>query len=115
MLGARAMTILALVLLVDAALHALVIYRYGSGDNNMPFLIFAIVDLVLAIAVFLAWPYALWATLVLSVIGLIGLTVTFNKPQRDKTLDRIIWGVDAVIVLGAVYLLFFAGTAVPAA
>ena len=110
------MTILALILLIDAALHALVIYRYGTGDNNMPFLIFAVVDLVLAIAVFLVWPYALWATLILSVIGIVGLTLTFNKPQRDRTLDKIIWAVGAVIVLGAIYLLFFAGSgAAPAA
>jgi hypothetical protein len=109
------MTILALILLIDAALHGTVIYRYGTGDNNMPFLIFAIVDLVLAIAVFLAWPYALWATLILSAIGIVGLTLTFNKPQRDKTLDKIIWAVDAVIVLGAIYLLFFAGSGAPPA
>ena len=105
------MTVLALLLLVDAAAHAFVVYRYGTGDNNMPFAIFAVVDLVLAIAVYFAWPYALWATLILSVVGLIGLTVTFNKPQREKTLDYIIWIVDALIVLGSIYLLFFAGTA----
>ena len=103
------MTILALLLLVDAALHAFVIVRYGTGDSNMPFLIFAVIDLVLAVAVFLAWPYALWATLILSVIGIVGLTVTFNKPQRAKTLDTVIWAVDAAIVLVAIYLLFFAG------
>lgn len=103
------MTLLALLLLVDAAAHAFVVYRYGTGDNNMPFLIFAVVDLVLAIAVFLAWPYALWATLILSIIGLIGLTVTFNKPQRDKTLDYVIWALDAAIIVVALYLLFFAG------
>lgn len=105
------MTILALLLLVDAALHGVVIYRFGAGDNNMPFLIFAVVDLVLAIAVYLAWPFALWATLILSVVGIIGLTVTFNKPKREKTLDYVIWALDALIVLGALYLLFFAGSA----
>jgi hypothetical protein len=105
------MTVLALLLFFDAALHALVVYRFGLGDrNNTPFLIYAIVDLVLAIAVFLAWPYALWATLILSAIGLIGLTVTFNKPQREKTMDKVIWLVDALIVIGAIYLLFFAGS-----
>lgn len=104
------MTILALLLLLDAALHAFVIHRFGLGDkNNTPFLIFAVVDLVLAVAVFLAWPYALWATLLLSAVGIFGLTVTFNKPQRDKTLDKIIWAVDALIVIGAIYLLFIAG------
>ena len=104
------MMILALLLLLDAALHALVIFRFGLADrNNMPFLIFAIVDLVLAIAVFLAWPYALWATLILTAIGILGLTVTFNRPQRDKTIDKAVWAVDALILVAAIYLLFFAG------
>ena len=105
------MIILAVLLLVDAAAHAFVVYRFGTGDNNMPFAIFAVVDLVLAIAVFLNWPFALWAVLILSVIGIVGLTVTFNKPQRDKTLDYVIWGLDALIVVVALYLLFFAGAA----
>lgn len=109
------MTVLALLLLIDAAVHALVVYRYGTAGGNMPFAIFAIVDLVLAIAIWLAWPYALWATLILSVIGLIGLTVTFSKPQRDKTLDYVIWALDAAVVVVALYLLFFAGSAAPVA
>jgi hypothetical protein len=101
------MTLLAILLLVDAALHGIVVFRYGTGDNNMPFLVFGIIDLALAVIVFLAVPYAVWAALVLSVIGIVGLTVTFNKPRRDKTVDRIIWAVDAAIVICAVYLLFF--------
>ena len=101
------MTLLALLLALDAILHAAVIFRFGTQDRaNMPFLVFAIVDAILAIVVFLAVPYALWATLILSVIGLIGLTVTFSKPQRDRTLDKVIWVVDAVIVLYTLYLLF---------
>ena len=51
----------------------------------MPFLIFAFVDVALAIAVFFVVPYALWATLALSAFGLVGLTVTFNKPDREKS------------------------------
>jgi hypothetical protein len=110
-----AMTILALLLLVDAALHAYVIFRFGT-NQNMPFLIYAVIDLVLAVAVFFAVPFAVWATLVLSAVGIVGLTVTFKKPQREKTLDYIIWVIDALIVLGAIYLLFFAGgTPTPAA
>ena len=66
-----------------------------------------IIDLALAIIVFLAVPYAVWAALILTAIGIVGLTVTFGKPQRDKTLDRIIWVVDLAIVVLAVYLLFF--------
>ena len=101
------MTLLALLLALDAGLHGFLIYRFGTSQSaNVPFLIFALVDAILAIAVFFAWPYALWATLALSAFGLAGLTVTFNKPVREKTLDRVIWAVDAVIVLYAAYLLF---------
>jgi hypothetical protein len=103
------MTLLALLLFANAAVHTFVVYRYGAGGNNMPFLIFAGLDLVLAIVVFLAWPYALWATLILSAVGLVGLTLTFRKPQRDKTPDYLIWALDAAIVVVAAYLLFFAG------
>ena len=104
------MMLLALLLALDALLHAFVILRHGTADKaNMPFLVFAFVDAALAIAVFLAVPYAVWATLVLSVIGLAGLTMTFNKPLReDKTLDKAIWVIDAVIVLCALWLLFLA-------
>jgi hypothetical protein len=103
----KIMTLLALLLALDAVLHGFLIYRFGIKQSaNMPFLIFAFVDAILAIAVFLAWPYALWATLVLSALGLAGLTVTFNKPVREKSLDRVIWVVDALIVLYAAYLLF---------
>jgi hypothetical protein len=99
------MMLLALILAIDAILHAILVFRFGTNEN-MPFLVFAIIDIILAIVVYLLVPYALWATLILSAIGLIGLTVTFNKPQREKTLDRIIWVVDAVVVLYSIYLLF---------
>jgi hypothetical protein len=99
------MMLLALILAIDAILHAILVFRFGTNEN-MPFLVFAIIDIILAIIVYLLVPYAVWATLILSAIGLIGLTVTFNKPQREKTLDRIIWVVDAVVVLYSIYLLF---------
>jgi hypothetical protein len=53
-------------------------------------------------------PYALWAVLLLAVIGILGLSITFNKPVRDKTLDKIIWLLDAAVVLYTAYLLFAA-------
>lgn len=102
------MTLLLVALLaLDAVLHGVVIYRFGPKGQE-PFLIFAFVDAALALAVFFAVPYALWATLVLSAVGIIGLTATFNKVPRDKTLDRVIWAIDAAIVLYSAYLLFFA-------
>jgi len=97
------MILLGLLLALDAVLHGVVIWRYGTGQN-VPFLIYFVIDAALAVAVFLALPYAVWATLVLSAFGLLGLTVTFNKPQREKTMDKAIWVVDALVVLLALYL-----------
>ena len=99
------MIIFAILLAVDAVLHGLLVQRFGVKGNE-PFLVFTVVYAVLAIIVVLSVPYALWATLVLAAVGLVGLTVTFNKPQRDKTLDKVIWGLDAVAVIGAAWLLF---------
>jgi hypothetical protein len=99
------MVLLAALLALDAILHAVLIAHFGT-NQNVPFLVYVFIDAALAVIVFFAVPYALWATLVLSAFGLIGLTVTFNKPEREKTLDRIIWVVDAVIVLYTIYLLF---------
>jgi len=104
------MQLLAALLALDAVLHFVVIARYGLGDKaNMPFLIFMFIDAILAVIVFLHLPYALWATLVLSAIGLLGLTVTFGKPQREKSVDKAIWVVDLAVVIGAAYLLFASG------
>ena len=100
------MTILAWLAVLDAILHATLIGRFGVKQNE-PFLIFAVIYAALAIGLFLAVPYVLWAMLILAVIGLVGFTLTFNKVPRDKTLERVIWGVDALTVLGAIWLLFF--------
>lgn len=99
--------LLVALLALDTVLHVVVIGRFGTKGNE-PFLIFALVDAALTLAVYFAVPYALWATLVLSLVGIVGLTVTFNKVPRDKTLDRVVWVVDAAIVLVSAYLLFFA-------
>lgn len=101
------MMLLVGLLALNAILHAVVVVRYGASGPNAPFAVFTAVDLLLAIVVFIGMPYALWAALGLSAAGLIGLTMTFNKPQRAKTLDRIIWVVDVLIVAYAAYLLFF--------
>lgn len=97
--------LLVVLLALDAALHGAVIARFGIKGNE-PFLIFAAIDAALALLVYFAVPYALLATLALSVFGIIGLTVTFNKVPRDKTLDRVIWAVDAAIIVSAAILLF---------
>ena len=102
------MSLLLTFLVTNAIVHGIVVARFGVGNNNQPFLIFAIVYAVLAIAVYLSVPYALWAVLLLGVIGILGLSITFNKPVRDKTLDKVIWLLDAATVLYAAYLLFAA-------
>ena len=89
-------------------MHSIVIARFGVRNNNQPFFVFGLAYAVLAIAVYLSVPYALWAVLLLSIIGSIGLSVTFNKPVRDKTLDKLIWLLDAATILYAGYLLFAA-------
>lgn len=99
------MMLLAVLLALNAVLHAALVIRFGAQDN-VPVLAFAVIYAALAIAVFLLVPYALWAVLVLSLIGLTGLTVTFNKLQRDKTIDKAIWVLDVVVIVYTAYLLF---------
>lgn len=100
------MIILTLLAALNAILHGALVYRFGLKGNE-PFAVFTVVYVLLALALYFAVPYALWATLVLAVVGIVGLTVTFNKAARDKTLDYVIWVADAVVVVGAVWLLFF--------
>jgi hypothetical protein len=102
------MSLLLTFLIANAIVHGIVVARFGIKDNNQPFLIFAIVYATLAIAVYLSLSYALWAVLLLAGIGILGLSITFNKPVRDKTLDKIIWLLDAIVVLYTAYLLFAA-------
>ena len=59
------MTLLALLLAINAVLHAAVVIRFGAR-NNAPYVLFAFVYAALAVAVFLLVPYVLWAVLVLS-------------------------------------------------
>ena len=102
------MSLLLTLLTTNAIVHGIVVARFGIRNNNQPFLIFAIVYAALAIAVYLSVPYALWAVLLLAGIGILGLSITFNKPVRDKTLDKVIWLLDAATILYAAYLLFAA-------
>jgi hypothetical protein len=101
-------TVLIVIQVLDALLHGALVARFGVRQNE-PFLVFAIVYLALAVITILALPFALWATLVLAVVGLFGLTVTFTRPARDKTLDKAVWAVDALVIVYAAYLLFVAG------
>jgi hypothetical protein len=102
------MTMLICFLVANALLHGAVILRFGVRGNNQPFLVGGLVYAALAVAVYLSVPYVLWAVLVFSIVGIVGLTLTFNKPVRDKTFDKLIWLLDAATVLFTGYLLFVA-------
>lgn len=102
------MSMLIGLLAANALLHGAVIVRFGVRANNQPFLVFGLVYAVLAVAVYLSVPHILWAAFVLSLVGIVGLTLTFNKPVRDKTFDKLIWLLDIAIVLFTGYLLFVA-------
>lgn len=102
------MSLLLTLLTANAIVHGIVVARFGFRNNNQPFLTFAIVYAALAIAVYLSVPYALWMVLLLAILGILGLSITFNKPVRDKTLDKIIWLLDATVVLYTAYLSFAA-------
>lgn len=101
------MNLLITLMVVDALVHAALVLRFG-GKGNEPFAVFTVVYVVLAALVFFAVPYALWIALVASVVGLVGLIVTFNSAQRDKTLDKAILVLDVAVVLWTAKLLFIA-------
>jgi hypothetical protein len=102
------MSLIIALLSANTILHGVVIARFGMRDHNQPFLVFALVYAALALLAYLSVPYALWAVLVMSLVGIVGLTVTFNKPARDKTMDKAIWVLDAITISYAAYLLFAA-------
>jgi hypothetical protein len=98
--------LITLLLTVNAIVHGVVVARYGFRDNNQPFFFFALIYAALAVALYFSVPYAIWAILILSTIGFVGLNVTFKKLVRDKTPDKLIWLLDAVTILSTGYLLF---------
>ena len=71
-------------LVLDAMLHRYLVYRFGA-QQNIAFLLFALVYAALALAVlgllgsfFSSVCAVLWVTLGLTAVGLIRLTITFN-------------------------------------
>lgn len=101
------MSLLQVLPAINAILHGIIVARFGIR-NNQPVFVFMLVYAALAIAVYLSVPNVLWAVLLLTTIGTIGLTVTFNKIARDKRLEMVIWPLNIVIILVAGYLLFAA-------
>jgi hypothetical protein len=99
------MLLLVLMLAVDAILHAVIIGRFGVKGSEPP-LVFGIAYAALAIAVFLSVPYALWATLILTLVGITGLTLAFKSIAHEKSIERVIWGLNVAIIVFVGYLLF---------
>ena len=97
--------LLAFLLAVDAILHGVIIARFGVKGNEPPF-VFGLVYAALAVAVFLAVPYALWAALVVTLVGLVGLTLAYKSIPHEKTVERVIWVLNVVIILVACVVLF---------
>lgn len=98
------MTVLSLLLLVNAVLHGIIVGRFGIKGNEPP-AVFGLLYAMLAIAVFLGWTYGTLATLVVTMVGLLGLTLGFRKLQHDTTVEKIIFVVGAASIAYATYLL----------
>ena len=96
------MTLLAVLLAVNAILHGVIIARFGVKGNEPP-LVFGLAYAALTIAVFLAVPYAVWAVLI---VTLVGLTVAFKGITHEKSVERIIWVLNAVVICAACVILF---------
>ena len=99
------MTLLAVLLAVNAILHGVIIARFGVKGNEPP-LVFGLAYVALTIAVFLAVPYAVWAVLIVTLVGLVGLTVAFKGITHEKSVERIIWVLNAVVICAACVILF---------
>jgi len=98
------MTILSLLLLVNAVLHGVIIGRFGIKGNEPP-AVFGVLYAALAFALFSGWTYGALATLVVTTLGLAGLALNFKKLQHDTTVEKIIFVVGAAIIACAAYLL----------
>lgn len=98
------MTLLSLLLLVNAVLHGVIVGRFGIKGNEPP-AVFGVLYAVLALAVFRGWTYGALATLVVTTVGLVGLALNFRKLQHDTTVEKIIFVVGAAILAWAAYLI----------
>jgi hypothetical protein len=97
--------VLVLLYAISAVLHFIMVGRFGVAENKGT-LVFGVIYAALALAVALALPYALWVGLVLTAIGLTGLTLMFNTIARDKSIGVAFWVVDALVIGITLFLLF---------
>lgn len=98
------MTLLSLLLLGNAALHGVIVGRFGLQGNAPP-VVFGIFYAGLALAVLGGWVHAALAALVVTAVGLVGLALNFKKLQHDTTVEKIIFVVGAATFACAAYLL----------
>lgn len=98
------MTLLSLLLLINAVLHGVIVGRFGIKGNEPP-AVFGVLYAVLALVVFRGWTYGVLATLVVTTVGLVGLALNFRKLQHDTTVEKIIFVVGAAILAWAAYLI----------
>ena len=98
------MMFLILLLLGNAALHGVIIGRFGI-KGNVPPAVFGFLYAALALAIISGWPHGVLATLVVTAVGLVGLALNFRKLQHDKTVEKIIFLVGPAIFACATYLL----------
>jgi hypothetical protein len=96
------MTLLGLLVLGNAVLHAIVVGRFGL-KGNVPPAVFGIIYAGLALAIFGGWPHAPLAALVVTGVGLLGLTLNFKKLQHDSTIEKIILVVGATTLVCGSY------------
>ena len=96
------LTLLGILLVVNAVLHAVIVGRFGFNGNAPP-AVFAIVYGALALAVFVGWSGALLVTLVVTALGLLGLAVNFRKLQHETRVEKLIFVIGAAILVSATY------------
>ncbi len=98
------MTLLSLLLVLNAALHGLIVWRFGIRGNEPP-AVFGLIYAALALAVFSGWFYGIVSTLVVTTVGLAGLTLNFRKLRHDTTIEKIIILLGLAIIAYASHLL----------
>lgn len=100
------MTLVGMLLVLNAMLHGVIVGRFGFKGNEPP-AVFAIVYGALALAVFVGLSAALLVTLVVTALGLLGLAVNFRKLQHETTVEKTIFVVGAAILASATYATLF--------
>jgi hypothetical protein len=98
------MTLLCLLLFGNAALHGVVVGRFGLKGNEPP-AVFGVLYAGLALAVLNGWSYAPLLALVVTAVGLLGLTLNFKKLQHESTVEKNILVVGAATLAWGAYTL----------